>query len=406
MLRCGLLGKTLGHSYSPAIHGLLGDYRYALYEKTEEALPDFLTGGDFDGLNVTIPYKQAVLPFCSALSPAASAMGSINTLVRQPDGTLWGHNTDFQGFQYMMACLGVSAQGKKVLVLGSGGASLAVRYALRQQGAGEIVVISRGGKDNYENLARHRDAQLLVNTTPLGMYPHNGQAPLSLRPFPQLEAVLDLIYNPARTALLLEAAQLGIPCIGGLPMLVSQAKASAELFTGAAIPDGKVDTICQTLGRDMENVVLIGMPGSGKTSIGQALAAALRRPFVDADEVLAAQAGMPIPDYFARYGEAAFRDLESAVLARLGMASATVIATGGGCILRPENYHHLHQNSRIFWVQRPIQQLPRDGRPLSQNADLAAMYEARKPGYDRFADEIIKNCGTVSEAVAAIQERL
>ncbi|MEA4965187.1 MAG: shikimate kinase [Oscillospiraceae bacterium] len=406
MPRCGLLGKTLGHSYSPAIHRLLGSYSYELFETSEASLGSFLKTGPFDGLNVTIPYKKAVLPYCAALSPAARAIGSVNTLLRRPDGSLYGDNTDWRGFLYMVSCLSLDAAGKKALVLGSGGASLAVIYALRQLSAREIVVISRTGANNYGNLDRHRDADLIVNTTPLGMYPHNGAQALHPGDFPRLRGVLDLVYNPARTALLLEAERLGIPCLGGLPMLVSQAKASAELFTGAAIPDGRVEEIRCSLSRSMENVVLIGMPGSGKTAVGRAVAAGLGRPFADADEALTVRAGMPIPDYFAKFGEPAFRDLEHAVLAELGKASGTVIATGGGCVLREENYDSLHQNGKIFWLRRDVSLLPRDGRPLSRGADLAAMYAARAPRYARFADEIIENCAAVEDAAYAVKERL
>ena len=405
-MRCGLLGRTLRYSYSPQIHALLAPYEYTLIEKREDELDAFLRGGDFDGLNVTIPYKMAVMPYCAALSEAAQAIGSVNTLVRRPDGTLYGDNTDARGFRDLVLHSGLAVRGKKVLVLGSGGASRAICHVLRQLGAGEIVIISRSGENNYENLDRHRDAALLVNTTPVGTYPGNGAAPLSLAHFPALEGVFDLIYNPVRTALCLDAEARGIPAFSGLRMLVSQARGSAELFTGAPIADEAVDRICRILSAQMENVILIGMPGSGKTSVGQALAEALQRPFVDADAEIAARAGTDIPAYFAKYGEAAFRDLEAEVLSDLGKRSGIVLSTGGGCILREENYPSLHQNGRIFWLRRDLAALPRDGRPLSQNADLSAMYEVRAPRYARFADAVIENSGTVPETAAAIKELL
>lgn len=406
MLRCGLLGKTLGHSYSPAIHRRLGDYGYELFEKTEAELDAFLRSGDFDGLNVTIPYKKAVVPYCAELSPAAKALGSVNTIVRRPDGSLYGDNTDLAGFLYMVRCSGVAVAGEKALVLGSGGASVTVAEALRQLGAREVVVISRSGENNYENLDRHRDAALIVNTTPVGMYPNNGQAALSLGGFPNLRGVLDVVYNPARTALILDAERRGVPCLSGLRMLVAQAKASAEQFTGTAIPDSRVETIFRALSAETCNIVLVGMPGSGKSAVGRAVARELGRPFYDADREIVRAAGMEIPAIFTSQGEGAFRDLESRVLAELGKKSGCVIATGGGSVLREENYDSLHQNGTIFWIQRDLGKLPREGRPLSQNADLAAMYEARKPRYARFADHSVDNDGPLPDTVQQILDVL
>ena len=402
MLQCGLLGKTLGHSYSPAIHAMLGDYEYRLFEKQEDELEAFLKSGTFDGLNVTIPYKKAVIPFLDELSPAAKAIGSVNTIVRRADGSLYGDNTDLYGFRYLVRYSGIAVAGKKALVLGSGGASVTVCHALKELGAREVVVISRSGADNYDNLDRHADAALVVNTTPVGMYPKNGEAPLSPKALPRCEGVLDVVYNPARTALCLEAEALGIPCASGLRMLVAQALGSSEQFQNCKISEEKIEEIHGILAAQMQNIVLVGMPGSGKSSIGRAVAEALGRPFVDADDALVKQAGMDIPSFFAKYGEPAFRDLECRVLAELGRGSGQVIATGGGCVLREENYASLHQNGRIFWIRRDLGVLPREGRPLSKNADLAAMYEARKPRYQRFADAVIENAGTVAEAVQSI----
>lgn len=406
MLRCGLLGKTLGHSYSPAIHRRLGDYSYVLFEKAEDELDGFLRSGDFDGLNVTIPYKKAVVPYCAALSPAARALGSVNTIVRRPDGTLYGDNTDLAGFLYMVKCSGVAVAGEKALVLGSGGASVTVVEALRQLGAREVMVISRSGANNYENLERHRDAALIVNTTPVGMYPNNGKAALSLDGFPNLRGVLDVVYNPARTALILDAERRGIPCLSGLRMLVAQAKASAGQFTGTEIPDSRVEEIFRELSAETGNIVLVGMPGSGKSAVGRAVAEALGRPFLDADREIVRAAGMEIPEIFATQGEGAFRDLESRVLAELGKKSGCIIATGGGSVLREENYDSLHQNGTIFWIQRNLNVLPRDGRPLSRNANLAAMYEARKPRYERFADHAVNNDGPLADTVRQILDVL
>ena len=405
MLRCGLLGGKLGHSYSPAIHHELGDYAYRLYEKTPEELPAFLTGGSFDGLNVTIPYKKAVMPYCAALSETARRIGCVNTLVRRADGTLYGDNTDVFGFERMLHATGVCPEGKKALVFGSGGASATACDVLGRAGA-QVVCISRSGADNYENLSRHRDAQILVNTTPLGMYPNNGAAPADLRAFPHCTCVLDVVYNPARTALLLQAEALGIPHAGGLEMLVAQAVRSSEQFTGCTIPDARIAEITRTLSRAMQNIVLIGMPGCGKSTIGRLLAARLGRELLDADAAVEAAAGCTIPEIFRAGGEAAFRVQETAALRSLGARSGCVIATGGGCVTRAENYPLLHQNSVIVWLRRDAARLPTGGRPLSQSADLPAMYAARAPLSERFSDCAADNNGAPEQTVENILEVL
>ena len=405
-MRCGLLGKTLGHSYSPQIHAQLGDYSYELFEKQPEELENFLRHGEFDALNVTIPYKKAVLPYCAVLSDAVKAIGSANTLVRQPDGTLFADNTDAFGFSCIADECGVDIAGKKALVFGSGGASVTAQYVLKTRGAREVLVISRTGEHNYENLDKNADAEILVNTTPLGMYPNNGASPVDLTRFPRCEAVLDVVYNPARTALLLQAEALGIPHAGGLLMLVAQAKRASELFTGSAIADTRIGEIYRTLAVQMQNIVLVGMPGCGKSSIGTRLAERLDRPFVDADAEIEKAAGMPIPEFFRLYGEAAFRDLESRVLAELGKRSGAVVATGGGAVLREENYAALHQNGTIVWLTRDLARLPIDGRPVSQATSLDALFAARKARYERFADHIIDNNGALDDTVRAILEVL
>ena len=405
-MRCGLLGKTLGHSYSPQIHAQLGDYSYELFEKQPEELENFLRHGEFDALNVTIPYKKAVLPYCAALSDAVKAIGSANTLVRQPDGTLFADNTDAFGFSCIADECGVDIAGKKALVFGSGGASVTAQYVLKERGAREVLVISRSGEHNYENLDKNADAEILVNTTPLGMYPNNGASPVDLTRFPRCEAVLDVVYNPARTALLLQAEALGIPHAGGLLMLVAQAKRSSELFTGSAIADARIGKIYRTLAVQMQNLVLVGMPGCGKSSIGTLLAEKLDRPFLDADAEIEKAAGMPIPEFFRLYGEAAFRELESRVLADLGKRSGAVIATGGGAVLREENYAALHQNGTIVWLTRDLARLPIDGRPVSQATSLDALFAARKARYERFADHTIDNNGALDDTVRAILEVL
>lgn len=405
-LHCGLLGRTLGHSYSPAIHAQLADYSYLLYEKEPEELEHFLRSGEFNGLNVTIPYKKAVIPYCAELSDTARAIGAVNTIVRRPDGTLWGDNTDAYGFSMLVRSSGAEVRGKKALVFGSGGASATAQYVLRQMGAREVVVISRHGEHHYENLDRHADAQIAVNTTPLGMYPNTGASPVDLSRLPKLEAALDVVYNPARTEFLLQAERLGLKRANGLLMLVAQAKKSCEEFLGKLIADERIAAITKSLAAQMQNVILIGMPGSGKTAVGTGAAARLGRTFLDADAVLEQKAGMPIPEIFRLEGEEVFRQRETAVLAELGKQSGLVIATGGGCVTRPENYPLLHQNGTIFCLTRDLSRLPISGRPVSQALGAEEIYRRRKSLYEGFADVMIDNDRTVEDAVRQILEVL
>jgi len=403
-MNCGLLGRKLGHSYSPAIHALLADYAYRLYEKEPEELADFIRNGPWDGLNVTIPYKKAVIPYCDLLSPLAEELGSVNTLVRLGDGRIMGTNTDTWGFDQMLGRVGISCAGKKALVLGSGGASATVQAILRLADA-NVVVISRSGEHNYGNLENHADAAILVNTTPVGMYPHNGQSPVDLSRLPHLEAVLDVVYNPARTQLILDAEARGIPCESGLYMLVAQAVQASEMWTGQTISEKTMHAVWRQIGASMENIVLIGMPGCGKSTIGKYLAKELKRPLVDADAEIQKRIG-DIPAYFAAHGEAAFRQVETEVLAELGKQSGLVIATGGGCVTRPENYPLLHQNGSIVWIRRPLEQLPTGGRPVSQRDGVEAIYAARKDLYARFADAVVDNVGSLGEVITEILRKL
>lgn len=400
-MNCGLLGGKLGHSYSPQIHSHLADYSYRLFEKKPEELADFLKNGDFTGLNVTIPYKKDVIPYCRELSPRAKAVGAVNTIVRRSDGTLIGHNTDYFGFERMVKHSGLCLAGKKALVLGSGGASMPVAAVLKEQGA-NVVIISRSGENNYQNLHLHRDAAVIVNTTPVGMYPNVGVSPIDLDLFPRLEGVLDIVFNPARTQIMLDAEKRGIPAMNGLLMLVAQAKESAEWFSGHPISDGKVPEIHALLRSQMENIILIGMPGSGKSTVGALLAEKTGKKLADADAAIVETAGMPIPQIFQEQGEAGFRALETKVLAELGKQSGLIIATGGGCVTREENYPLLHQNGTVFCLDRALDRLPTDGRPLSQSTKLTQMYQVRKPMYDRFADHHISNNGTAEAAAAEI----
>ncbi|MDD6296804.1 MAG: shikimate kinase [Firmicutes bacterium] len=404
-MECGLLGGKLGHSFSPQIHGALADYRYTLWEKSPEELDDFLKNGDFTGLNVTIPYKKDVMPYCAELSEQAKKVGAVNTIVRRRDGTLLGHNTDYFGFAYLLKQSGIAVAGKKCLVLGTGGASVTVQAVLREQGA-KVVVLSRSGPENYDHLERHADAALIVNATPVGMYPNTGVSPIKLIFFPNLEGVLDLIYNPARTQFLLDAEKLGVPGWNGLSMLVAQAKESAEWFTEKTIPDERIEEIYTRLRRETENLVIIGMPGSGKTTVGRLLAQATGKIFVDVDEEIIRTAGMSISEIFAASGEAGFREIETSVLCKLGKGSGQVIATGGGCVTRPENYPLLHQNGRILRLRRDIGKLPKDGRPLSLTNDLSEMAAEREPLYAAFADLTFDNNDALEHTLETILEAI
>ena len=397
-MKCGLLGRKLGHSYSPAIHQQLGDYEYRLYEKEPEELEAFLRCGNWDGVNVTMPYKQAVIPYLDHVSPAAAQLGAVNTIVRR-EGKLIGHNTDYLGFQSMLERSGLSPSGKKCLVLGSGGASKVAVQVLREQGA-NVVVISRSGEHNYHNIGHHKDAALIVNTTPVGMYPQVGISPVDLGQFPQLEGVLDVIYNPATTKLLLDARSIGRPAINGLWMLVAQAVEASRLMTGCDIRECVIPYVYRRMRQQMENIILIGMPGCGKSTIGSLVADKLGKYFVDTDAEIEKLAQKSIPRIFAEDGEATFRELETQVLAEYGKRSGLVIATGGGCVTKSENKPLLHQNGVCFWLQRDVETLATAGRPLS--VDLKRMYDQRMPLYASFGDAQIDNNLTPEDAAAAI----
>ena len=399
-MKCGLLGRKLGHSYSPQIHAGLGSYSYALFQREPEEVEEFLKNGDFSAINVTIPYKKTVMPYCR-LTDTAKRMGSVNTIVRQSDGSLLGHNTDYFGFLSLVKRSGLNPAGKKCLVLGSGGASVTAVAVLEELG-GHVVVISRSGENHYGNLCLHADAAMLVNTTPVGMYPDTGVSPVDLSCFPKLEGVLDVVYNPARTKLLMDAEAKGLIAMNGLWMLVAQAKEASEWFLGRKLSDDLIPGIYEQLKTQMENIILIGMPGSGKSTVGKLVAEALGKDFVDADQKLEETFGRSIPEIFASDGEPGFRAMETQVLTQLGKQSGLVIATGGGCVTREENYPLLHQNGTVFCMERELSKLPTDGRPLSQANPLEALYRVRKPMYTRFADHTVDNNGAAEDTAAEI----
>ena len=401
----GLLGERLGHSFSPQIHRDLAGYDYQLLPTPPEAVEDLFARRAFQGLNVTIPYKRTVMPLCDEIDPRAAAIGAVNTVVNR-NGRLTGYNTDIDGFLYMARRAGVDMAGKKVVILGSGGTSRTARAAAGELGAREIVTVSRHGEDNYQNLSRHADAQVLVNTTPVGMYPNWGQSPVSLESFPALEGVLDVVYNPLRTALLLQAEERGLPCSCGLPMLVAQAKRAAELFTGQNINDSRTEAVLHGLRGQLTNIVLIGMPGCGKTTVGRALAGKLGRTFVDLDEEIVRRAGTSIPEIFAREGEAGFRERESALVREFGERTGLVVSTGGGVVTRRENYIPLKQNGLLLHLRRDPAALPTDGRPLSQATAPEELWRRRAPLYAAFADGEIDNNGTLAGTLEQIEKEM
>ena len=399
-MKCGLLGEKLGHSYSPQIHSYLGSYSYEICEKQLHELEEFFLHCPFDGFNVTIPYKKTVIPFCQKLSKQAETLGAVNTVVRQADGSFTGHNTDYSGFLAMAKRVNVDYSGKKVLILGSGGASNTACAVMQELGA-NVITVSRSGENNYSNLHLHKDCAVIVNATPVGMYPNTGVSPVDLSVFPNLEAVFDLIYNPMRTKLLMDAEKLGLKTENGLWMLVAQAKESAQWFTGSPIDDAVIAKIHRQLRRQMENIILIGMPGCGKTTNGKLLAEALGKTFLDVDEEIIRLAGCSIPEIFSKQGEPGFRILETQVLENIGKRSGLVVSTGGGCVTRPENLPLLRQNGTVIWLKRPTDQLPTAGRPLSQANDLQKMYEIRMPLYQQFSDHSLE-CGDTPEETTAM----
>ena len=411
---CGLLGEKLGHSFSPQIHAHLADYRYDLFPMPIEQVEGFMKNGDWDAINVTIPYKQVVMPYLDVITDEARRIGAVNTITRLPDGRLRGDNTDYFGFHRTLTACGCDPRGKKALVLGNGGAAATAVTVLSDMGA-EVILLGKSDRsvgglapEGYDTVYdRHADAEIVVNCTPVGMYPKLiGQTLVELARLPHVKAVFDMVYNPARTALLQEAISLGIPAYNGLLMLVAQAKRASELFMGEDLPDGCIDEIVASISRETGNIILIGMPGCGKSTLGRKLAEALNRPFVDTDSLIEEAAGRPIPEIFATDGEEVFRAYETDAVKRAGMMSGAVIATGGGVVTRERNYAPLSQNGSIVFIKRDLSKLPTKGRPLSQANPLEVMYARRLPLYRRFADMEISNNGPLDQTVARILSEL
>ena len=402
MKKYGLIGNPLGHSFSPQIHALLGDYEYKLYPMPENEVGSFLESRVLDALNVTIPYKETVIPYLDRISDEAKRIGSVNTIVREADGSLSGYNTDYFGFTAMMRYYGIEPKGKKALVLGSGGASKTAQAVLADMGASSVTVISRSGENNYGNLDRHGDASIIINTTPLGMYPKNGVAAVDLRKFPNCRGVADMVYNPGKTAFLLQAEELGIRCAYGLSMLVAQAIKAAELFFDTVYPEGTLPRVLSAVAAKMRNVVLVGMPGCGKTTVGRLIAEGLGRELVDTDAEITARTGKSPAELITEFGEARFREIESETLADVGKRSGIVIATGGGAVTVPKNKAFLRQNGTVFFINRDIELLGTEGRPLSGGIEVRRrLYEKRHPMYVDFSDvEVRSDKSTAPEETA------
>lgn len=375
-----LIAKKLSHSFSKEIHNALADYDYDYKELEEDELEEFLKNKDFDGLNVTIPYKSVVIPYLDFISPEAEKIGAVNTIVNR-DGRLYGYNTDYYGFCYQIKESGAEVKDKDALVLGRGGASKTVVSVLNDMGAKSVRLFTR---DDAGREADFKDAQIIVNATPVGMYPNTGVSVIDIDAFPKCEAVLDLIYNPAKTKLISDGEKMGVKTANGLGMLVAQAKKAAEIFTDTNIDDKKIPQVQKQIADKTRNVVLVGMPGSGKSTVGKCLAKMLNREFMDSDESVANMGRTPA-EIIEAEGEAAFRKIETEVLSDLCKRSGLVIATGGGCVTVEDNFDIIRQNSVVVFINRPLHKLATKGRPLSENG-VDKLWEQRKELYGHFAD--------------------
>lgn len=397
----GLLGEHLTHSFSPQIHSALGNSDYRLFEIAPKNLEAFMKGHTFKGINVTIPYKKAVMPYLDITSDEAKKIGAVNTVVLG-DGKLYGDNTDYFGFQYMLEKSGISVKDKKALILGSGGACATVMAVLRDCGAKEITVVGRNGENNYENLYLHFDSDIIVNTTPVGMYPNNMESLVNLDDFKKLSGVLDVVYNPLKTKLILDAEERNVPCSSGLPMLVAQAKKAHEIFFDVKLDTSVCEKIEKNLYLQMCNIVLIGMAGCGKSTVGKVLAKKLEKKLVDTDDVIEKTEKMTIPKIFDAKGEKGFRICEASAISLVGKEKSQIIATGGGTVTVKSNYKPLAQNGIIVFINRDADLLSTDGRPLSQKYGVKTLYEERMPLYRQFAHIEIDGNGTLEEVADRI----
>ena len=402
----GVLGRVLGHSYTPVIYKELAGLEYVRFEREPEELESFMTGDEWEGTNVTIPYKRSVIPYLDELSPLAECMGNVNTITRLPDGRLRGDNTDYFGFKCLVDTLGVDVSGRKVLVFGAtGGAGTTATMVLKDMGA-DVVAVGRHADVTYDDIKDHADAVLAVNCTPVGMFPHCPGAPCTLEGLDALEGFIDIVYNPARTGLMLEAEIRGIPAIGGLLMLVAQAAQAVERYIGQPVDMDQVKSVTKRLSNREQNIALIGMPGSGKTRVGENLAAITGRRHLDLDRELEKTLGMPCADYIIKHGEAKFRERETEELARLAAQSHLVISTGGGVVTQGENYPLLHQNSTIVMLNRKLNELAHKGRPITARDGIDKLAVQRMPRYRAWADIIIDSLDCAKHTAQAIAKSL
>lgn len=410
-MQFGLIGGALGHSYSREIHAAIADYEYELVELKPDEVRPFIEKREFRGINVTIPYKQTVMPLIDEISDEALAIGAVNTIVNK-NGRLYGYNTDFYGMTAMLRKYGMDLKDKKVLVLGMGGTSKTANAVAKHLGAEEILTVSRKKTQNtatYEEaLEKHNDAQIIINTTPVGMFPHGSEKPVDISRFTCLSGVADAVYNPLRTNLVLDALERGIPACGGLYMLSAQGVMASALFRDIPCDSSLVEKAFTQVENGKRNIVLTGMPTSGKTSVGTLIAEKTGRKFYDTDEITQELTGMPIPGYIREYGEPAFREKERLAVEKASQYSGAVIATGGGAVMNAENVRALRRNGTLVFLNRSLEKLTAaTDRPLSDSGDkLAKLFETRLPVYMKTADTVIDGDVTVEEAAQAVMKEL
>ena len=403
-LKCGLIGKNLSHSYSKLIHSKLGKYEYELFSVCPEELESFIKSGNFRGFNVTMPYKKTVMAYCDELDDNARRVGSVNTLAFE-NGVLKGYNTDYFGLEYAINRSGVRLKNKKVIILGNGGVSATVQALAHDLGAKEVLICSSRSSFNYKNVYDRSDAEIIINATPVGMYPNSEEKLIDITKFKNLNGFVDLIYNPFYTGLMLDACKMKVPVCGGFSMLVAQAKASAEIFLSTKLKDDLIEKIIKEIYFKMANIVLIGMPGSGKTTIAKILAEKTGKKFVDSDLEIENFCGLSIPEIFETKGEKEFRKIENEILKKIGKQTGVVLSTGGGAVLAENAYEILKQNSEIYWIERNLNLLEMSGRPLSKSKiEIEKIYKSRKPTYQKICDKTIENSGSAEASVQKILE--
>lgn len=403
-MQCGLVGKNLTHSYSKLIHGKLGSYKYELCSVCPQELENLIKSKNFIGLNVTMPYKKNVMKYCEELDGIAQKIGSVNTLAFE-NGALKGFNTDYFGLSYALNRSGISLKNKKVIIMGNGGVSATVQVLARDLGAREVLVCSSRSDFNYKNIYGRSDAEIIINATPVGMYPHSEEKLINITKFKNLSGFADLIYNPFYTRLMLDAKKMGADVCGGLAMLVAQAKASSEIFMKVKLKDDLIEKIIKEIYFKMANIVLIGMPGSGKTAIGKVLAEKIGKKFIDSDFEIEKLCGLSIPKIFEIKGESEFRKLENDILKKICQKTGAVLSVGGGAVLTQDAYEILKQNAEIYQIKRDLNLLEMSGRPLSKSkAEVEKIYKKRKPIYEKFQNGAIENDGSIENAAQKILE--